>query len=421
MLLLLLVFTVLFMLLNYRITKRDMLSPATISCASLLIGISFSYFGADSWNFQLSFQTFSIIIIGFFVITLANGLVQKRLKVPESWRKSADVSYSDKMIFLATFVSLICTLLYGINAYRVGMMAGGSGKNAFAYMKMIYIDDTDASRMNPLIRQLFKPVLAIAYVHMYLFIESVIRKTHNRRRKVCGIVSILSAVMIVIFSGSRTEIMRLLSAGLLMFSILWRESSGWKVRDNKRSFTEMIKKIWPYIFAFLVLAFVSRNVVKTESNALSATSTFFQYIIYYVGSSVAVLNRKMEMVYSDGGILFGNEAAKSIMHAQVYLGNLNYGGNTATIFITIFNGGVVYMLIRLFVIFLFGTLLYRSLLIGTQSSYKRNRNLIIFSTIYYVFTMAYYSDCVGLITKFSNIMTLILVILYHKMITRVTI
>lgn len=421
MLLLLLVFAVLFTLLNYIINKRDILSPATISCTSLSIGIFFSYLGAPRWNFQLSSETFVVMIIGFCTITSANVIVQKRLKIPKSWRCFSDVLYNDKMIVLATFVSLICTLLYGINAYRVGMMAGGSGMNAFAYMKTIYLEDTGSTRMNPLIRQFFKPVLAIAYVHMYLFIEDVIRKTHNRKRKICGIISILSAVMIVIFSGSRTEIMQLLSAGLLVFSVLWREKSGWKVKDNKRTFIEMIKKVWPYILAFLILAFVSRNVVKTESNELSATSTFFQYIVYYIGSSVAVLNRKIEMVYSDRGILFGNETAESIMHAHVYLGNLNYGGNTATMFITVFSGGIVYMVVRLFIIFILGTLLYRSLLIGTQSSYKRNRNLIIFSTIYYVFTMAFYSDCVGLITKTSNVLTLILVILYHKLIIRVSI
>lgn len=421
MLVLLLFFAVLFILLNYKITKKDILSPATISCASLFIGIFFSYLGAENWNFQLSPTTFSVIMVGYCTITMANLVVQKRLKVPESWRNYSEVNYSDNIMVLATFASFIFTLLYGINAYRVGMMAGGSGLNAFAYMKTIYVENTGSSRMNPLIRQLFKPVMAVAYVHMFLFIESVIRKIHNGKRKICGVISLLSAVMIVIFSGSRTEIMQLLSAGILMYSILWREQNGWKVRNNKRSFIEIIKKVWPYVFAFLAISFISRNIVKTEENELSATSTFLQYITFYIGSSVAVLNRKIEMIYQNGGILFGNAAAQSITHGHVYLGSLNYGGNTATVFINIFNGGLTYMFGRLLLIFILGILLYRSFLIGTQSGYKRNRNLIIFSSMYYVFTMAFYSDCSGLIIKTSNILMLIVVVLYHKLITHMEI
>ena len=318
----------------------------------------------------------------------------------------------------ATICSLIFTALYGLNAYRVGMRAGGSGLNAFAYMKNIYMQDTASAGMNPLIRQFFKPVISIAYVNMFLFIETIASKSKNRRRKMCGIISILSAVAIVIFSGSRTEILQLLSGGILMFSILWRENRGWRVKDNKKSFGVIIRKFWPTILAFLVLAFISRNIVKTSNNELSATATFFQYIIYYIGSSVAVLDKKIRMSFNTGDILFGNEISKSLMHAQVYLGRLNYGGNTATIFISIFNGGLLYMIGRLLLVFFWGTIAYRSLLMKSESSYKRNRNLIIMSMMYYVYTMAYYSDCVGLLTKTSNLLTMLIVLLYHRIISQ---
>ena len=405
-----------FTLINIRIAQRDLISPAPFACLSLFIGVFFSWLGADGWEFQLSATTFFVVLVGISVITMANLISRKKLKVPVSWIGKSDVVYSDKLVMMATFFSVIFTIMYGLNAYRVGMMAGGSGINAFAYMKTAYMEDVGQSRMNPLIRQLFKPVIAIAYVNMFLFIKTIIIREKNKRRRRCGLISILSAVAIVIFSGSRTEIMQLLSGGILMFSVLWREYKGWNLKDNKKSFIEMIRKVWPVVFAFLALAFISRNIVKTTNNELSATSTFLQYVIYYIGSSVAVLNKKIEMVYNGGGILCGNDAAKTIMHAQVYLGKLNYGGNTATIFISIFEGGVLYMVCRLFLVFLIGILLYRSLLLKSESSYKRNRNLVLMSMSYYIFTMAYYSDCVGLLTKTSNILTMLVAIIYHRLI-----
>lgn len=421
MLSLLLLIVAMFTLVNIKISQRDIISPAAIACLSLFVGVLFSCMGVDSWEFRLSATTFFVVLAGMSAMTMANLFSGKRIKVPVSWIKRSDVVYSDKLVEVATFCSVIFTILYGLNAYRVGMMAGGSGINAFAYMKTAYMEDVGQFRMNPLIRQLFKPVIAIAYVNMFLFIDTVVKKEKNRRRKLCGLASILSAVAIVIFSGSRTEIMQLLSGGILMFSVLWREHKGWNVKDNKKSFIEMIRKVWPVVFSFLALAFISRNIVKTTNNELSATSTFLQYIIYYVGSSVAVLNKKIKMVYSGEGLLFGNDIAKTIMHAQVYLGKLNYGGNTATIFISVFEGGLLYLICRLLVVFFIGILLYRSLLLKSESSYKRNRNLVLMSMSYYVFTMAYYSDCVGLLTKTSNILTMFVVIFYHRLIAGVPI
>ena len=421
MLSLLLLIVAMFTLVNIKISQRDIISPAPIACLSLFVGVLFSCMGAESWDFRLSATTFFVVLVGISVITMANLFSRKRIKVPVSWIKKSDVVYSDKLVEVATFCSIIFTILYGINAYRVGMMAGGSGINAFAYMKAAYMEDIGQTRMNPIIRQLFKPVIAIAYVNMFLFIDTVVKRKKNKRRKLCGLISILSAAAIVIFSGSRTEIMQLLSGGILMFSVLWREHKGWNVKDNKKSFIEMIRKVWPVVFAFLALAFISRNIVKTSDNELSATSTFLQYIIYYVGSSVAVLNKKIKMVYSGEGLLFGNDIAKTIMHAQVYLGRLNYGGNTATIFISIFEGGLLYMICRLLLVFLIGILLYRSLLLKSESGYKRNRNLILMAMSYYVFTMAYYSDCVGLLTRTSNILTMFVVIFYHRLIAGVPI
>lgn len=416
MLVLLLLIVVLMTFLNFAIAKMDVFAPAPIACASLSVGLFFCYLGADSWNLELSSKTFFVILFGVGTITVANILAGKRFKVPISWIKQADVFYKDRFVVWATLFSVVFTILYGIDAYRVGIMAGGNGLNAFAYMKTIYMQDSDAVRMNPIIRQLFKPVIAIAYVNMFLLIDTIVKRKKDPRRKICGIISILSATMIVIFSGSRTEIMQLLSGGILMFSVLWRERRGWKLRDNKRSLFEIIRKVWPFILVFIILAFISRNVVKTTNNELSATSTFFQYLIFYIGSSVAVLDRKLEIAFDRSGFLLGNKTAESIMHGQVYLGNLNYGGNTATIFISVFDGGLLHMVIRLLFVFIVGSILYRSILLKTESSYKRGRNLIIMSMMYYVFTMAYYSDCAGLVIKISNLLTMVFVLFYYKLI-----
>lgn len=405
---------------NYFISRKDIVAPATIAMISLDMGLFFSILGAKSWKFSMSDKTALVILVGVFSITLANICFsgKRTLSVPKTWKDGNTCLYSLKYIKIATFVSAILTLLYGVDAYRVGLASGGTGLNAFAYMKAAYASSTIDSRMNLFIRQGFKVILAIAYVHLYILVSMIIKKEYQKKCMAYLIFSILCAMMVVIFSGSRTEILQLLSAAIFMYSIRWRESRSWTPRSNRKSFRQIVKKAWPLVFVMMLIGFGSRAIVKVESNTLSATGTFWVYIIYYIGSPFAVLNTKIQKSFSDGGMIFGTTYSGELAHAQVYLGDLNYGGNAATFFTSVFTSGVVGMFLRLFLVVGIGTIIYRSVLINSFDCYKRNRNLIVLSVAYFVFTMAYYADCTGLLTKNNNIFVCIIAILYYKYLSK---
>lgn len=401
---------------NYRIARKDIAAPAVIAILTIAIAILFAILGKNTWQLEVSKTTGMVFCVGFLSITLAN-MVPVKVKVPQRWISGSDIEINKHTVIMATLISAMCTLLYGMNAYRVGLAAGGSGSNAFAYMKNLYMNDETGPRMNLFIRQSFKIVLAIAYVHVFFLLNNLVILRNRTKYNFCYIVTIVFAVAIVIFSGSRTEIMQLLSSGIFIYSVLWREKMLWKKNSNEKSFGQIVKAITPFVLILMVIAFGSRNIVKIEGNALSATSDFLGYIVFYIGSPIAVLNRKIEYSFADSGIWFANDISRRYAHAQVYLGNLNYGGNTSTIFTGVLESGIIYMAMELFIIFLIATICYKSFILKTNSCYSRNRNLILYSMCYYVFTMAFYGDCVGLLYKFSNILIAIFTIFYYKFVT----
>jgi len=55
-------------------------------------------------------------------------------------------------------------VLYMYDALRIGHLYGGSGFGAIGYMKAAYMSGSQGPKMNALIRQGFKVVMALAYI-----------------------------------------------------------------------------------------------------------------------------------------------------------------------------------------------------------------------------------------------------------------
>lgn len=417
MIYILLLISIIVTFLNYCISKYDIIAPAVVSLLTITIALLFTTLGKATWNLNIVYFTALVICMGFGSVTIAN-MIPIRIKVSQIWRDGENVKINYNLISISMILSLTLTILYGIEAYRVGNIAGGFGLNAFAYMKNMYLSNSTEIRMNFLIRQGFKVVFAIAYVNMFILIyDSLILRWRGLHDLYC-IVTIICAVLITIFSGSRTEIMQLLSSGVFIYSVLWREKFSWNNSCNRNTFPIIFKNIFPYSIGFMLFAFISRGMVKMENDILSKTNSFLEYIVFYIGSSFAVLNRKIEYSFSGCDIWFANDLSKKYAYSHVYLGDLNYGGNTSTIFSVVLSNGLLYMTISLFLLILIANIFYKSFVYKTYSGYLRNRVLIMYAMCYFVFTMAFYANCTGKLNDISFIITMMLVNIYYTFIMK---
>lgn len=400
----LLIFEILIIGLNIQIFKHDYFSPATISSITFLIATVFALYCINYWNIELSWLTVIVIILGLFLMTVGEFLGRKILIRSSKNSKETTVSTINVSVYIRTIIAVLVvlvTVLYAINAYHVGIMNGGNSSNSFAYMKMAYATDS-SFRMNPIIRQGFKFIMASAYISSYIFANNVLLLKQKLSKNLSYLIIIICAILVTIFSGSRTEILRIISALILDYNVLSRAICH--KNESLKSKRNIIFKILPMFILIAIIAFFTRSIVKTTGTATSDTNSFIYYVAYYVGSPIAVLNTKINMAFSGINIL---KPSSIQLPSFVYLGNLNYGGNVGTILQPyLLNDGLIKMCIGIFLIYFLGGVFYTYILHNSIGNYKRPLCLLILSSWYCIYTMSYYDD---IIQQQSFVITLLLI------------
>lgn len=396
----LIVLEIVIVIINLQLFKHDILSPATISSIMFLIATLFALYCATYWNLILSSLTVQVIVVGLLFMTIGEFLGDKLgtiFTVKSSIKKTTLIVVSKKVKVSVTICVVIMTILYAVNAYHVGVLNGGTGVNAFAYMKSSYASNS-STRMNPIIRQGFKFIMASAYIACFILANNYLILKQRLKENMTYVIIIVCSIAVTIFSGSRTEILRVISALFLDYSILLQiNNKKIAVRNGL-----IIKKIFPIVLIIILIAFLSREVVKVTGTATSQGSSLIYYLAYYVGSPIAVLNNKIGMAFSKENIFIG---ATTGVPNFVYLGNLDYGGNVGTILQpSLFKYGLIGMAIFILIIYFFGGLLYSRIKRSLQAGHSLF--ILLFSSWYYMFTMSYYDD---VISQLSFVITILLI------------
>lgn len=396
----LIVLEIIIVIINLQLFKHDILSPATISSIMFLIATLFALYCATYWNLILSSLTVQVIVVGLLFMTIGEFLGDKLgtiFTVKSPIKKTTLIVVSKKVKVSVTICVVIMTILYAVNAYHVGLLNGGTGASTFAYMKSAYASNS-STRMNPIIRQGFKFIMASAYIACFILANNYLILKQRLKENMTYVIIIVCSIAVTIFSGSRTEILRVISALFLDYSILLQ------INNKKKTIRSglIIKKILPVVLIIILIAFLSRQVVKVTGIATSQGSSLIYYLAYYVGSPIAILNNKISMAFSKENIFMG---ATTGVPNFVYLGNLDYGGNVGTILQpSLFKYGLIGMAIFILIIYFWGGLLYSRIKCSLQAGHSLF--ILLFSSWYYMFTMSYYDD---VISQLSFVITILLI------------
>ena len=387
-----------------------------MAIVSLMIGTCFTMLGLDDWNDNISGNVVVVFSLFFIVMSGAN-LCCRKIRIKKLAKKN-EIHFNENVIIFVSIIAVLMTAMYGFNAYKIGMMYGATGINAFAYMKNAYSSNSSDYLMNPVIRQFFKVVMAISYVNGFIFVKKLIKKEKSRVNIYC-LISILCGVLITVFSGSRTEIMRIFSA-LLLSTIVIRRNGVSNSVINKKSQKEIIKKVVPVAGFILVILFGTRSIVKVSDVATSGMDSMLDYIIYYFGSPLEVFNIKLSYLFKDGTILWGSAYALSCAGTHEYLGYKNYGGNVATVFQNLFYRGLVKALVQIFIVFWVMGSMYKTIAKVSDTGLNEY-GVVLFSGFYFVSTISFYANCFSMATNISSLLTLFLICVYLCALRRIKI
>lgn len=409
---LLIVLEILFLIIAYRMFEKDVFSPAVITIFVILIGTIFVIPSISLWNVNICQNTLVVFFVGLLTCIFGSFVSKKIIfgnkHINFKAQKIHLLHFKRQTEIFISFLSLVLTLLYLLDAIRVGTYYGGHGFGAIAYMKNSYLLNLGPVSMNPFIRQGFKVVMALGYIASYALAKNIFSLNESFNKNLPYLVLFLCGCAITLFSGSRTEILRLVSALIICCSTCYRKKNGWNEASSKHSFFKTCVTFVPLLLVTIIVAFLFRQIVKVQGTGGSEISHIIDYASFYIGSPVQVLNIKLSNFSNFHDLFFGTNLNFTEF---VYLGSLDYGGNVSTVFGTcILYNGILGMVLYLLIVYSLGTFLYYKCCIGGDK-FKDCIKILCFAYIYCSFTMSYYSYCANLFFEISNILVLIVIVL----------
>lgn len=407
------IFEIFMLILEYIFLKGRFVAISFISTATILMSTIAAFYSRNLWDLSLGVKTIIVICAGIVAMLIAEKLSTKiiisKKRNPNTVENKIKLIEFRKTSFLIIILLIILiTGLYLLEVLRVGTLLGGKGLNCFAIVKSAYMSNNPLYKMNFIIRQLYKLVIAFSYIFVYIFINNILI-TKKLKAQIRYFIPIIFGVLITIISGSRGDILKLLAAAILDYYIIVINLKKSNLKTKKNDFFALIKKGIPFVLLIFIILFVSRNVVKKSNVATSKISNITDYIAFYAGSSIGVLNEKINIKYSKEGFFTGNNIE---VPNFVYLGKLNYGGNVATFFGKIlFSHGFIFLMAYTFIIYFICGYFMKTIERDMNIKNGISMRTIIFSYIYSIFMFVFYDDIFLQLLKTSNIFTMLVIII----------
>ena len=413
-----------FCAIEYVVANGVFVAPSFFAILTISASIVFAIFGELEWNVEISYDTIFVVFIGFTAMLAADILAKKtshRKKYTSIEDGVQAIEINSNKVRLVVFATVVLTALYCLDIVRAGSAMGFSGLSA------IYAVKINNSGTSLLIRQGVKIVMAVAFVHIFIFVNNFMIVKRKFSEQWMHIVPVLCGCLCCIFTSIRTDILRIVVAFVVDYCILTYQSRAWK----RSSLNRVVRKIMPLMIGMALLLTSVRYIVKGTANATSNTYNIIQYIAYYIGTPIVVLGSKIETgIHQFQGNVVGEMTFNQVWFFLERIGlvnNVNLQAGSKNVWIseadritanvdTIFGPpyidfGLLGMAIYIFVLFLLLGKFYYKYINKSAWSYQRNTKLIYYSYFATIPAMAYYTNLVNQFLTVYLVSTLVLMAL----------
>ncbi|EOS14905.1 MAG: oligosaccharide repeat unit polymerase [Bacteroides sp.] len=262
-------------------TLKDILAPAFISIFTFLCSTLLCLPMVSMWEMVVYKETVTVVTLGLLCMILAC-----RLNMKPRTRKSYSpvLNYIDVPSGKSVLLIIVCvwlTFYYIYAVVKAGQSIGADG----GLEAITAVKQADDVEVDFVAKQGVKVVFALSYVHLYLFVNNVVNKScvgkemHHLIPSVC-------LFLCCIFTGVRTDMLKLVSAGLFMTILL--------MRYKKNKLGRFMRRI---LIGIIVVAFAGgalNTLNKGEGASINNAYSIGQIVAYYIGSPIQVLNMKLK-------------------------------------------------------------------------------------------------------------------------------
>lgn len=291
-LILLLVFEVIWFCVAFALSGKDIMAPSVMMCIMFFISTIFLFLNIKKWNVSFSFDASMLLSSGIFVFIFAEtmfrcmfcGQLRGNVKITEYSDVTGYAVATWKLILLLLFNIVVCFLYLRMIMSTVG----GSMANLSAYFiayRRIGIDSLSSegtSGVRGILHPLLWVVTASGYISIYIFVNNWIAKYRILHKQILLICILMLSAFSTIMSGGRTGLLRLASAFLITYYIIWHQRNGWTRNLS-----------WKFIRIGILGITVGIPVFYYSLGMLGRTSneTIGDYASHYLGSSIDLFNQ----------------------------------------------------------------------------------------------------------------------------------
>lgn len=434
-LLLLLLYEFFLLCIVWRKLNGCLFSPSLYTVSVFIVSTSLCVYCIDYWDIIFYPETFIVISLGLTSVVIADiKSYPKNIVIPSEITINL-ISIPNKFKISLSIYSVIATVLYLREIYNIGLANSLLLGEAISAVKedFSYYED----HFNPIIRQGYKLVMAIAYIYTYIFINNYIVCKQKLIKSFWFIIPLISGICINLISGSRGDMLRLVLLFLFAYYMSVWQANFWQEKPNSR----LLKISLPIITSMLAIFFMARLFVKADIDAQERIGGPVEYIAYYVGSPIQVLNlhtKKLSDAHnpnpdipfacctmsglyniaSNWGFVDKSQLKKQVIGIgfEELGGDSNAAGNVDTFFaLSRIDFGILGMCIYSFILYyLISKFFYRNIIFKDMTC-QNVRNFLKFSFFYYIVEMSFYSDCTVQILCQTGILQYITFIILLKL------
>lgn len=432
----LLIYEIILLVFVWRKFGRSIFSPSFYTISMFIVSTLLCLYCKDYWKIVFYPETFWLVSLGLTSVVLAENYAHETKK-PIKKIQICLICIPQWIKIVLSIYSVVATLLYLNEIWKIGLAHSMMIGEAIASVKEDY--SYYENQFNPIIRQGYKFVMAIAYIYTYVFINNYCVCKQKFRSSFWYIIPLFSAVCINLISGSRGDMLRMVLLFLFAYYICVWQKNDWKRQPTK----QILKIAIPSLAIMLFVFFSARLFVKVNIETQERIGGPVEYLSYYIASPLQVLNIHTKQISNNpeansqvpfayctmngiydflkkNGIINKNEiSTPKVGFGFAYVGgDSNAAGNVDTFFSqSKLDFGIIGMCIYTIIIyFLISKYFYRHVLYKDFSCISVRR-FIKFSFFFYIVEMSFYADCTGQILSQTGILQYIcLLILIHFLI-----
>lgn len=431
---LLLITEIVFLLIHMAATKLDFTSPGFVTLALFILSTVCVIWNEDYWDVEFHPLTYWLVTAGLavaigveLIIKLLFQIQKRRVWIDQQkfiefkgYQISVPVQFVSAILFTGMMV-----------VYIVAIVRAGGSDDLLTNIGVVHNDvEIEVGTLPTICIRILR---LEAFVYLYFFVCNVFICRQRFAQNALLLVPVLAAWTAIFFSGVRSTFVYYFLAVIFYAIMLRRFKKGWHTVKLRK----YIKYIVIFGGAFVLLFIATRTIIKNHE----FKSTGLEYITFYLGSPLHLLNKILEDTtqafpthYNDilGAHtfrLFYQELFKfGLMDTKVeetYFvavgGGYYGGGNVYTIFGPPFHdfgfaGTMVYTAIFYGV---FDFIYYKCFRYGIRIA-RSHSVLIVYGAYYYLVLMSYYGTLTAQL-KLQTLLEMAVIVILYKYIPRIKI